>query len=116
MKIKRAVSYDYLDQSTPDLRHTLLNRELTLNKPTAPMIYRDVVPVTRADDGGLEIDGAGPPVEWVLRMHRFPADCEMTAVAASGKLTDPVAEALGRVVQRFHAGCPVLHDPGDALI
>ncbi len=116
LKIKRAVRYDYLDQSTAHLRHALLDRELALNRPTAPMVYRDVVPVTRAVDGGLELNGTGPPVEWVLRMHRFSADCEMTAVAASGRLTDPVAEALGQAVQRFHAACPVLSDPGDELI
>ena len=116
LKIKRAVRYDYLDQSTPDLRHALLNRELFLNKPTAPMIYRDVIPVTRASDGGLELNGAGPAVEWALRMHRFSADCEMTAVAASGRLTDPVAEVLGRAVQQFHATCPARQDRGDDLI
>jgi aminoglycoside phosphotransferase family enzyme/predicted kinase len=116
LKIKRAVRYDYLDQSTPELRHALLDRELVLNRPAAPMIYRDVVPVTRAADGGLELDGTGPPVEWVLRMHRFAAECEMTAVAASGRLRDPVAEALGRAVQDFHASCPVRHDHGDELI
>lgn len=116
LKIKRAVRYDYLDQSTPDLRRALLERELELNSRAAPMIYRDVVPVTRTADGGLHLDGTGHPVEWVLRMHRFAAECEMTAVAASGRLTDPVAEALGVEVQRFHAGCPVLPDRGDDLI
>ena len=116
LKIKRAVRYDYLDQSTPQLRHALLDRELALNGPTAPMIYRDVVPVTRTEDGGLEINGPGPPVEWALRMHRFAAECEMTAVADSGRLTGTVAEALGLAVQRFHAKCPVLQDRGDDLI
>lgn len=116
LKIKRAVRYDYLDQSTPELRRVLLERELELNSRAAPMIYRDVVPVTRTADGGLDLDGTGQPVDWVLRMHRFAADCEMTAVAASGRLTDPVAEALGLEVQRFHAGCPVLQDRGDNLI
>lgn len=116
LKIKRAVRYDYLDQSTADLRRALLDRELALNSPAAPMIYRDVVPVTRTADGGLDLDGTGRPVEWALRMHRFAADCEMTAVAASGRLTDPVAEALGSAIQRFHAGCPVRQDQGDHLI
>lgn len=116
LKIKRAVRYDYLDQSTPDLRHALLDRELTLNRRTAPMIYRDVVPLTRAAEGGLELDGTGAPVEWALRMHRFSADCEMTAVATCGRLTDAVAEALGKTVRQFHASCPVLNDPGDALV
>ena len=116
LKIKRAVRYDYLDQSTLELRRALLERELELNSRAAPMIYRDVMPVTRTADGGLDLDGTGQPVEWVLRMHRFAAECEMTAVAASGRLTDPVAEALGFEVQRFHAGCPVLQDRGDGLI
>lgn len=116
LKIKRAVRYDYLDQSTLDLRRALLERELDLNRRAAPMIYRDVVPVTRTADGGLELDGTGQPVEWALRMHRFATACEMTAVAASGRLTDAVAEALGSEVQRFHAGCPVLPDRGDELI
>ncbi len=116
LKVKRAVRYDYLDQSTPELRRALLERELELNRRAAPMIYRDVVPVTRTADGGLDLDGTGHPVEWVLRMHRFAAECEMTAVAASGQLTDPVAEALGVEVQQFHASCPVLLDRGDDLI
>jgi hypothetical protein len=116
LKIKRAVRYDYLDQSSPDLRHALLDRELDLNRPTAPMIYRDVIPVTRAPDGGLELDGAGAPVEWVLRMHRFAPECEMTAIAASGRLTDAVAEALGRAIQNFHASRPLRPEPGDDLI
>ncbi|WP_431301091.1 AAA family ATPase [Tabrizicola sp. BL-A-41-H6] len=116
LKIKRAVRYDYLDQSTPDRRRALLERELALNKPAAPMIYRDLVAVTRAADGGLALNGVGAPVEWALRMHRFATDCEMTAVAASGRLTDSVAEALGQAVHRFHATCPVLQDKGDDLI
>ncbi len=49
-------------------------------------------------------------------MHRFAAECEMIAVADSGRLTDDVAESLGSVVRRFHAGCPVRHERGDVLI
>ena len=40
----------------------------------------------------------------------------MTVVAASGRLADPVAEALRSAIQRFHAGCPVRQDQGDHLI
>lgn len=116
LKIKRDVRYDYMDQSTPELRHALLQCELDLNRAMAPMIYRDVVPLTRAPGGGLELDGSGPPVEWVLRMHRFSAECEMPEVAACGKLTDTVAEALGRTVHAFHADCPQRSEPGDILI
>ena len=115
-KIKRAARYSYMDLSTPDLRRALLQRELALNRVTAPMIYRDVVPITRTPDGKLALNGAGPAVDWVLRMHRFPAACEMTALAAAGRLTDAVAADLGQVIARFHAACPLRPEAGDALI
>lgn len=115
-KIKRAVRYDYMDLSTPDLRHAMLVRELELNSATAPMIYRDVVAITHEKANGLAVDGPGAPVEWMLRMHRFAAGAEMTEVADSGRLTDAVAIRLGRVIRSFHAGCPVRDAPGDMLI
>lgn len=116
LKLKRDVLYDYLDQSTPALRHALLKRELALNAATAPMIYRDVLAVTRATDGGLCLGGTGKTVDWVLRMHRFPAGCEMLQVAACGKLTRDVASALGRTIHDFHTRCPRHHAKGDALM
>ncbi len=115
-KIKRDARYVYMDLSTPDLRRALLQRELALNRATAPMIYRDVVPITRTQDGRLALNGAGPPVEWVLRMHRFPAACEMTALAAAGGLSDAVAADLGQVIAHFHAACPPRPEAGDALM
>lgn len=116
LKIKRAVRYDYMDLSTLELRETMLRRELELNRPAAPMIYRDVIPVIRGTDGRLELDGAGPPIEWVLRMHRFAADCELTAVAARGGLTQQIAEALGQAIRHFHSTTPRRPEPGDRLI
>lgn len=54
-KIKCDVRYDYLDFSTLEKRHDMLVRELELNAPTAPSIYRDVVAVTRDTDGDLSL-------------------------------------------------------------
>lgn len=116
LKLKRDVRYDYMDQSTPALRHALLARELALNTATAPMIYRDVLAVTRAADGRLSLGGAGKTVDWVLRMHRFPAGCEMLQVAACGQMTRDVACALGRTIHDFHTRCPERHAKGDALL
>lgn len=102
-KIKRAVKYDYLDFSSLEQRHAMLYRELELNHPTAPMIYEDVVPVTREADGSLALNGKGPPVEWVLRMWRFPADMEFSAIAERGELTDVLADRLGHAIADYHA-------------
>ena len=94
-KIKRAVKYDYMDFSTLELRETMLRRELDLNRPAAPDIYLDVVPVTR-DAGGLALDGDGEVAEWVLRMRRFPTENELSAIAERGGLTEALAAALKR--------------------
>ncbi|MBT9383169.1 AAA family ATPase [Pseudooceanicola sp. CBS1P-1] len=115
LKLKRAVCYDYMDLSTPELRHALLERELALNAPAAPMLYRDVVPVTEGPESDSpEIDGSGPVIDWVLRMHRFPAENELEAVAARGALDDDLAGAIGRMVQAYHAGAEIRPGPGAA--
>lgn len=102
LKIKRAVRYDYMDFSTLEKRHAMLQRELYLNRAAAPEIYRNLVPITRESDGHLALGGAGEPVEWALRMQRFPAEAELSAVAARGALDDGLADELGRVIAAYH--------------
>lgn len=114
LKLKRAVHYDYMDLSSPDKRHRMLMRELALNRPVAPAIYRDVVAVTREADGTLALGGAGAPLDWVLRMERFPAQDELTQVAARGALDDALATRLGARLAAFHRDAPV-REPGEAL-
>jgi aminoglycoside phosphotransferase family enzyme len=105
-KIKRDVRYDYLDFSTLQKRHDMLMRELELNAPMAPSIYRDVLAVTRDAQGRLRLDGTGDVVEWVLRMNRFEAADELDKVAARGALDDPLAARLGQVIAGYHATTP----------
>jgi uncharacterized protein len=115
LKIKRAVRYDYMDFSTLPLREEMLKRELALNRPSAPGIYREVVPITRGASG-FAIDGTGEPVEWVLRMKRFPKENELLHVAERGELDDRMAEELGRTVAAYHAQAPVRDADGAQLI
>ena len=70
-KMKRAVRYSFLDFTTLDRRRRALEAELALNRRTAPMLYRRLVPVTRADGDRLALAGPGKPVEWLLEMARF---------------------------------------------
>ena len=113
-KIKRDVKYDYLDFSTLRKRHKMLLRELELNAPTAPSIYRDVIAVTRNPSGQLQLGGDGDVVEWVLRMHRFDTADELDKVAARGALDDPLAMELGKVIARYHAQNKVITDKSGA--
>lgn len=86
LKLKREVRYDYMDLSTPERRYAMLLRELALNSPAAPQIYRDVVPITCFAGTALSLDGPGEAVDWVLRMHRFAAEDELEKIADRGGL------------------------------
>ncbi len=103
-KVKRRVSLGYLDYSTHDLRHWALDRELSFNRAAAPDIYRSVRRLTRIGEAGIEFDGPGELVDWVLEMRRFD---EHAVLAAQPYAVDgPLAEALGRTVAAAHATAP----------
>ena len=60
-----------MDFSTLEKRCAASLREVEINRPQAPEIYIDAVPITRQADGALAIAGTGQPVDWVVRMNRF---------------------------------------------
>lgn len=113
-KLKRAVRFSFMDFSTLARREAALRAELALNRRTAPMLYRQVVPVNRAPDGSLAVAGDGEPVEWLLEMTRFPADAQLDRVAARGELGAPLIEALAETVFRFHETAEIRTDRGGA--
>lgn len=101
-KVKKPVDFGYLDYSTLDKRHWALERELAFNCATAPDVYRGVRAVTRAAGGGLELDGPGEAVEFLLEMRRF--DDSAVLAQRPWAVDDDLEETLGRAIARFHAG------------
>lgn len=113
-KMKRAVRYSFLDFSTLELRRRALERELELNRRTAPELYLRVVPVVRRADGSLALGGEGEPLEWLLEMRRFPDGARLDRIAERGGLTPELVEALAREIVRFHREAPVRPASGGA--
>src|ERR1700761_2516458 len=72
-KLKKAVHLPYVDFSTLAARRAACEAELSLNRRTAPMLYRRIAAITRADDG-LEFNGPGEVLDWVVEMNRFDQD------------------------------------------
>ncbi len=105
-KIKKPVSFDYMDFSTLEKRRAICERELEVNRPHAPEIYIDVVAVTRTPSGQLAFGGPGEPVEWAVRMKRFDQDLLLDRIAAEGRLTDETVKTLARIVVDYHASAP----------
>ena len=105
-KLKKAVRLPFLDFSTLAAREHFCRRELELNRPNAPAIYREVLPVTRAADGTLALGGEGAAMEWVLRMAPVTPDDFLDAVAARGGLDGAMLDAIADAVAALHAAAP----------
>lgn len=107
-KLKKAVALPFLDFSTLAARERFARRELALNRPHAPGLYRDVLPVTRAADGTLALAGAGKVVDWVLRMAPVPPGDFLDAMAARGALDGAMLDAMADAVAALLAAAPVV--------
>jgi aminoglycoside phosphotransferase family enzyme/predicted kinase len=99
-KVKRDVDLGYVDFSTPERRLWALERELAFNRLAAPDIYRALHPITRTGSG-LELDGPGEVVDYVLEMRRFADDAVLAA--HPDRIDGALAELLGRSIAGFHA-------------
>jgi aminoglycoside phosphotransferase family enzyme/predicted kinase len=110
-KIKRAVTYPYMDFSTLDKRRSACTREADLNAGNAPTIYRGLVAITREADGRLAIGGTGAPVEWAVRMVRFPEEDVLTNRVERQALDMVEAKALADAVVAAHARAGIVAEP-----
>lgn len=107
-KLKKAVSLGFLDFAPLAARERFARRELELNQPLAPGIYREVLPVTRGLDGALALGGQGEAVDWVLRMAPLPPEDFLDAVAARGELDGTLLDAIADAVVALHGAAPVV--------
>lgn len=98
-KLKRAVKYPYLDFSTLDLRHNVCLAEVSINRRTAPGLYKGVVAITLDESGTLSIGGEGDVVEWLVEMARFDEDGLFDRLELNDKLMGTLAETIAH----FHA-------------
>jgi aminoglycoside phosphotransferase family enzyme/predicted kinase len=101
-KLKRAVRLPYLDYSTLDQRRLFCEKEVTLNRRTAPDLYLGVVPVTRSISGMLAVGGTGTPVEWLIEMRRFDQSMLLDALARRGELGADLCARVGTAAARLH--------------
>jgi uncharacterized protein len=114
-KLKRAVRLPYADFSTPEKRLSFCEREVALNRRTAPEHYLGVRLITRRADR-LEFDGVGTLVDAVVEMRRFDQDALLDRLATRGALTAPLMERLAVEIARLHDACPPDTCPGSGRV
>lgn len=113
-KLKRAVTYPYLDFSTADLRRRACEAELVLNRRTAPKLYDEVRGLFRGPGGAVSFAPNGEAVDWVVVMRRFDQDQLFDALAKTGRLDRHVMDQLADRIAEFHASAEQHFDDGGA--
>ncbi|MBI0538878.1 hypothetical protein D9599_25325 [Roseomonas sp. KE2513] len=109
LKLRKAVSLGFLDFSLPAARRRFAERELVLNAPAAPGLYRAVHGIPAEGDRLIAPDDPAA-VEWAVEMAPVPANAFLDAVADRGGIDEAMADALGDAVVALRGTYP----PGDA--
>lgn len=107
-KLKRAVTYPYLDYGTPALRKAACEAELRLNRRTAPDLYLDVRAVTETADGHLGFEPDRRAVDWLVVMRRFPQDCLFSSAEMQAAMTPALLRRLADRIAAFHQRAEVI--------
>jgi uncharacterized protein len=108
-KLKRAVRFPYLDFSTADLRRVACERELQLDRRTAPSLYIAVRRITREADGQLTFDGAGETIDAVVEMLRFDQRDLFSQIAERNELTPALLTKTALAIADFHRAAAIDH-------
>jgi aminoglycoside phosphotransferase family enzyme/predicted kinase len=117
-KLPKAVRMPFLDFTTLAAREATARREIELNAPHAPGLYRDAAPIRRGPDGELAVgwEAPGETIDWVVRMAPVPEGDFLDAIAARGGLTPSLLDAIADVVAAYLAAAPVVRDADGADI
>jgi hypothetical protein len=100
-KIKKPVDFEVLNFSTLDKRHYYCQEEVRLNKLLAPELYVDVITITGSENQP-QLNSAGTPIEYAIKMREFPQDEIFTQVLARNELTPALIDKLAKVIAEFH--------------
>jgi hypothetical protein len=105
-KIKKPVNFGFVDFSTIDKRRFFCEEEVRLNRRLAPAWYLDVVAITGAPDRPC-LGGAGPALEYAVKMWQFPHEARLDRVLDRGELTPERLDTLITAVAEFHGRAAV---------
>ncbi len=100
-KVKKPVNFGFLDFSTLAKREHFCQEEMRLNQRGAGELYLEVLPITQVGDR-YQLNGAGEPVEFLVKMQQFPAGTLFTDLFEQGQLTADLLTRLARELAAFH--------------
>ena len=113
-KIKKPVSFSFLDFSTSEKRKFYCRQELKLNRRLAPEMYLHVIPLTQAmagtETGGDEV------VDHAVQMKRMDNRLEMDLMLKQDHVTMDHIDSLAAKIAGFHKKARVLKNAFNTLL
>jgi aminoglycoside phosphotransferase family enzyme len=100
-KLRKPVSFGFLDFSTIEQRRLDCEAEVRLNRRLCPDLYLGVVDVVERD-GHLAIGGPGPPVEPAVCTRRLPESGMLPVLLERGLVDVRLMTRLARQLADFH--------------
>ncbi len=111
-KVKKPVTFPFLDYGTPARRRDCCRAELRLGRHFAPGRYLDVVAlVPRGTDGVAVAHFADErAIDYAVVMRRYDEQATLEARLRRGSVNESDLAAVGRSLAEFHADAPVVHE------
>jgi aminoglycoside phosphotransferase family enzyme/predicted kinase len=104
-KVKRPVSFGFLDYSDADKRRHCCEEELRLGLRLAPDVYLGVVPVYLGPNGHSFV-APGTVVDHAVRMRRLPDSESAAALLLADRLSPRHLQRLADLLAEFFASAP----------
>ncbi len=104
-KIKKPVNFGFLDFSSLAKRQHFCQEELRLNRRFAPQLYLAVK--TIGGDPAAPALNAQPPLEYAVKMQRFPQAAQLDRLLAAGLLQSRQVESFATYIAERHQAAPI---------
>ena len=102
-KIKKPVRLPFVDYGTLAARQHFCMEELRLNSRLAPSLYLGLARITGTRKSPM-LDGAGPVLEYAVRMRRFPKGALFGEQLENATLDRLDVDRLAILLADFHSG------------
>lgn len=106
-KVKKPVSFGFLDFRTVEARRRACEAEVLLNSRLAAGTYLGLVPVRRDRAGRHHFGPDGEVVDWAVHMIRLPDELRGDRRLAMGSLSHEHIDAAAAHLASFHARAPL---------
>ncbi len=114
-KMKRAVHLEFVDFSQLETRRIACEREVNINRKTAPDIYLRSIAIVKEGDT-LILGGPGNAVEYLVEMERFDEETRFSRLVETKALSEGLICDLGEQVARFHLSAAATAKYGGELV